>query len=194
VLADSGLPVIHATEALQQGITFGERLASSFAHAFAAGYEQVIAVGNDCPRLHEVDWTGVVRRLENGQPVVGPTTGRDGAYLIGLHQSHFHAGAFAALPWQSERLYDSLLRHLTVRSSALPHTLASRSDLNSRRDLLHFLQAVTQDAPSELCLLARRLQAILGVARSCQRIAAPPRATSLRVSRGRSPPVQTSPV
>ena len=192
MLRNSGFPVIHATEAVQHGTTFGERLASAIAYAFAEGYEQVVAVGNDCPRLHEVDWTAVSRRLDRGQPVVGPTPGRDGAYLIGLHRSHFHASAFAALPWQSTRLYASLLRHLARLSEVLPHTLAPRSDLNSHRDLLRFLRTVAGGTPLELCGLARRLRAILGRPRSLYRIVTIPRTAATHVSRGRSPPVQNA--
>jgi hypothetical protein len=52
---DSDFPVLEVNGPQQRGDTFGARLANAFADAFAAGYDRVIAVGNDCPTLHEVD-------------------------------------------------------------------------------------------------------------------------------------------
>jgi glycosyltransferase A (GT-A) superfamily protein (DUF2064 family) len=74
-VADSGLPTIEVNGAQQRGRNFGARLANAVADAFAAGYEHVIAVGNDCPALHEVDWAAVTEQLEAGRPVLGPTSG-----------------------------------------------------------------------------------------------------------------------
>jgi hypothetical protein len=150
----SGLPVLDIPGSQQRGATFGERFANAIADAFAQGYEHIIAVGGDCPRLHEVDWQTVADRLAAGTPVLGPT-GRGGAYLIGLSRASFEADAFAALPWQSPALFDALRHHLSARTGA-PALLPSRADVNGAADLRHLLRTPTS-AP-----LVARLRAILG--------------------------------
>jgi hypothetical protein len=126
----SGLPVLRATGAKQRGDRFGTRLANAFADAFAQGYDRVIAVGSDCPRLHEVDWAAVADRLAQGTPVLGPTPDRDGVYLIGLTQAQFDRQAFADLPWRAPALVPALTRHLAARTAA-PALLPARDDVNS---------------------------------------------------------------
>ncbi|NBB85822.1 MAG: DUF2064 domain-containing protein [Bacteroidetes bacterium] len=140
VLQDSGLPVIEISGAAQRGATFGSRLANAVADAFAAGYRQVIAVGNDCPGLQAVDWSEVVADLEAGRPVLGPTADGMGAYLIGLSRSQFDREAFAALPWQTAQLWTALEAHLHAQAVAAPVLLAARHDVNDHRDLQALLQ------------------------------------------------------
>jgi glycosyltransferase A (GT-A) superfamily protein (DUF2064 family) len=129
-VAASALPVVEVNDARQRGATFGARLANAVADAFAAGYDRVIAVGNDCPTLHEVDWAAVADRLAAGQPVLGPTSDQEGAYLIGLSRDQFEHAAFAALPWRTSDLFSALHRHLTGASGAAPVWLAVRDDVN----------------------------------------------------------------
>jgi len=69
---ESAFPVLDVNGAQQRGDDFGTRLANAFTDAFAQGYERVIAVGSDCPRLHEVDWQAAAGRLCAGVPVMGP--------------------------------------------------------------------------------------------------------------------------
>lgn len=140
VLQRSGLPVIEINGAAQRGATFGSRLAHAVADAFAAGYHQVIAVGNDCPGLQSVDWSEVVADLEAGRPVLGPTADGMGAYLIGFSRSQFDRQAFAALPWQTAQLWAALEAHLHAQAAAAPVLLAARHDVNDHRDLQALLQ------------------------------------------------------
>lgn len=152
----SDLPVIESTEATQRGNTFGERLSNAFADAFAAGYDRIIAVGGDCPTLHEVNWGEVTAHLDTGAPVIGPTPG-GGTYLIGLHRSHFNADAFAHLPWKSPELEVALRRHLRDAHGPVA-CLAPRRDINTVRDLIALLQQNTAAARP----LAHRLRYVLG--------------------------------
>ena len=181
----SGLPVLEVTDAQQRGSDFGTRLANAFADAFAAGYAHVIAVGSDCPRLHEVDWDAVTGQLERGAPVLGPTADGHGAYLIGLSHAQFRRDTFAGLPWQSPDLLGALTQHLR-RAAGSPHLLAARRDVNTPADLAALLAA---PAPG-LAALVRWLRCILGAA------AAVPFISTIRLSgrprtfRSRGPPVQ----
>lgn len=158
-IARSGHPVIAVHGDRQRGATFGARLANAFADAFAAGYDRVIAVGSDCPRLHEVDWPAVTAHLANGQPVLGPTPG-GGTYLIGLTRAHFHAASFAAsfaaLPWQSARLAAALDAHLrAVQAPAV--CLQYRHDVNTVRDLVALLRAPRPSARALVICLRHAL-------------------------------------
>lgn len=154
----SGLPVLEITDAQQRGGSFGTRFANAFADAFAQGYDRVIAVGSDCPRLHEVDWQAAVERLERGAPVLGPTTGRGGAYLIGLRREQFDQAAFAALPWQTPALFAALAQYLLTHTETAPSLLAARGDVNGHRDLVALLYA---PASLPVALIAR-LRTVLG--------------------------------
>jgi glycosyltransferase A (GT-A) superfamily protein (DUF2064 family) len=162
---ESDFPVLEVTDAHQRGDRFGARLANAFADAFAAGYDRVIAVGSDCPRLHEVDWSDVARRVEKGAPVLGPTPSRDGVYLIGLHRSQFDAEAFAALPWKMPDLFSALARHLSEQAGTAPDLLAARDDVNGHWELLALIRR-----PGSLSRrLLAVLRAVLGAARKAAR-------------------------
>ena len=183
-VAESDLPVLEVNGAQQRGDDFGARLANAVADAFAQGYERVIAVGSDCPRLHEVDWTAVADRLESGAPVLGPTTDRDGAYLIGLRRSQFDKSAFAALPWQSPALLPALTRHLTTQAGTGPAFLAPRDDVNGHGDLVALLRS-SASLPADL---VARLRLILGEGSVAARFTALASDTALRGRRSRAPP------
>jgi glycosyltransferase A (GT-A) superfamily protein (DUF2064 family) len=182
-VAQSGLPVLDVTGAEQRGQRFGTRLANALADAFAQGYEQVIVVGSDCPRLHEVDWPAVTEQLQGGTPVLGPTPERDGTYLIGLTRAQFDRQAFADLPWQTPALFDALRRHLMERA-ATPALLRTRSDVNGLRDLVALLgdaAALPQD-------LIATLQSVLGPTGHALHLSALVSTRILGGRRSRAPP------
>jgi glycosyltransferase A (GT-A) superfamily protein (DUF2064 family) len=189
VVAESGYPVLEVTTEKQRGDAFGERLANAFADAFAQGYERVIAVGNDCPRLHEVDWADVSDRLATGTPVLGPTADGDGTYLIGLTRAHFDRDAFAALPWQTPTLLAALHAHLA--RDVDPVLLAPRRDINTERDLVSFLRRSSSRGTRRL---RAALRAVLGA--NPQEAAPSPPLSSGRAAqfcRSRAPPSLCTP-
>jgi glycosyltransferase A (GT-A) superfamily protein (DUF2064 family) len=155
---ESGLPVLEVTDARQRGTGFGARFANAVADAFAQGYEQVIAVGSDCPRLHEVDWAAVTERLDDGRAVLGPTPDAEGTYLIGLRRDQFDREAFEALPWTTSALFPALSRYVERRTGRAPALLAPRDDVNGHRDLL----SLVRDRSSIPASLAARLRRVLG--------------------------------
>jgi glycosyltransferase A (GT-A) superfamily protein (DUF2064 family) len=181
---NSGLPVLEVNGAQQRGPDFGARLANAVADAFAQGYERVIVVGSDCPRLPEVNWSAVDDTLADGPPVLGPTSDGEGTYLIGLHRSQFDKDAFAALPWQSPALLSALTRHLTAQACTAPALLPRRNDVNGHEDLLALLRAPT----SSLSDLIARLRSVLGPETHTTRRARSITTSSLRGRRSRAPP------
>lgn len=185
----SDLPVLPITDEQQRGERFGARLTHAVADAFAEGYDRVIVVGSDCPRLHEVDWTEVVEHLEAGQPVLGPTPGRAGAYLIGLTRAHFEAGAFARLPWQSPALFEALDRHLTTRAGTAPALLDPRDDVNSHDELVAFVRRSVAGVAGRVAGLVAVLRRVLGRSASGAVAGRPIDRHVLGSARSRAPPV-----
>lgn len=181
---ESPLPVLEFNEAQQRGPDFGTRLANAVSDVLAQGYEHVIAVGSDCPRLHEVDWSAVADRLEAGIPVLGPTPDEDGTYLIGISRSQFDREAFAGLPWTSPALLPALTRQLFEQAGTAPTLLTPRDDVNGFHELLALFRA---DLP-QVHILIVRLRAILGERGSRSGSDTAPGATPLLQRRSRAPP------
>lgn len=182
---NSGLPVVEVNGAQQRGSGFGTRLANAFADVFAKGYDHVVAVGSDCPQLHEVDWQAVRARLERGAPVLGPTPDRDGVYLIGLSRTQFDREAFAALPWKTPALGPALTAHLAGQGARHPVSLVPRGDVNHQGDLVALLQA-ERALPS----LLARLWAALGAAGTESRTRTSHSQRTARTGRPRAPPAR----
>jgi len=183
-VAESDFPVLEVTGAQQRGDSFGARLANAMADAFAAGYDRVIAVGSDCPTLHEVDWNAVAERLNGGTSVLGPNPDGEGTYLIGLTRAQFERGRFAALPWKTSRLFEALRCHLAETAETGPVLLAPRDDVNGHADLRRLLRR----PPSHASPLIARLRQVLG---DVQRPARPDRNPTVRPAltrRSRAPP------
>lgn len=122
----TGLPTV-LMEA-QEGKTFGERLSNAFTQVFESGYDQVIAIGGDCPELTKQDLIDAALQLKIGKAVLGPDH-RNGAYLIGLKRQDFEADRFAQLPWQTAHTFEALTNHLKE-----PYLLSARQDVNNTED------------------------------------------------------------
>lgn len=186
---DSGLPVLEATGDRQRGTGFGTRFANAVADAFAQGYEHVIAVGSDCPHLHEVDWTAVADTVADGMPVLGPTPDHDGTYLIGLHRDQFDREQFEALPWTTPALLPALQQYCEQQAGGAPVLLAARDDVNGHRDLL----ALVRRRSSRLSTLIDRLRHVLG-GHTTTLASRPPRSEHVGSHRrSRAPPRPHSP-
>ena len=136
-LRSSGLPVVVINENRQRGSDFAERFKNAITDFFSIGYENVIAVGNDCPGLSDISWTSLIKRLQNNETVLGPTV-RNGAYLLAFNKNSFDADTFLNLPWRSDRLFDSLLSYFEERSGSV-HVLRRKTDINSPGDVELFL-------------------------------------------------------
>ncbi|MCB0578042.1 MAG: DUF2064 domain-containing protein [Phaeodactylibacter sp.] len=153
----SGLPLLVVKGAQQTGHSFGERLANAFEYAFARGYDNVIAIGNDCLALDAARLREAAQVLGDAGAVLGPA-GDGGAYLIGLSRKAYHRRAFIALPWQANRLYAALwqyVRHLGCD----PYLLRQEDDAD--------------DAPA-LRRLAGRLPSGSTLRRALEKLLAPP--------------------
>ncbi|MFW6348098.1 MAG: DUF2064 domain-containing protein [Cyclonatronaceae bacterium] len=135
----SGLPCFVFDESQQVGKTFGTRLSNAFQAIYDKGFDAVISVGNDTPALSQVAWPEVIRSLQQGRAVIGPSHS-GGAYLIGMPKALFDVRRFQALPWRSSALLGALQPFLSTDGNAPPLLLAPCHDINSGRELRYFLR------------------------------------------------------
>src|SRR6185436_5215285 len=84
VIVAGGAGALGATGRLpQRGRTFGERLRHAFADVRALGYERIVSVPIDCPRLGTAELASAFAHLDEGRPVLGPSPD-GGVYLLGV--------------------------------------------------------------------------------------------------------------
>ena len=101
----TGLPCFVINSAHQHGNTFGEKLSDAFQQIFKLGFENVIAIGNDCPSLSAQDLRTAAFQLTSKQAVLGPAS--DGG---------FHAISFSALPWETAIVQDMMQVYLSDKA------------------------------------------------------------------------------
>jgi hypothetical protein len=89
----------------QRGRCFAERLANAFADARSLGYEEIVAVPTDVPRLGRRQLAAAFRRLATVSAVLGPSPD-GGAYLIGCRSDP--SDWFAGVRWQTSRTFADL--------------------------------------------------------------------------------------
>ena len=133
-----GVDFLCVDSAQQSGHTFGERLSGAMQRAFAAGYEQLLVIGNDCPQLDAGALRHALTTLATTGAVLGPATD-GGVYLLGVARAYFEAAAWAALPWQTTRLGAALGRQLRAVGAAV-RRLPTLADIDDEQDLAHALR------------------------------------------------------
>lgn len=107
----TGMPVFVVKGAQQVGATFGERFANAFETVFAAGYEHVIAIGNDCLHLtrKHLKKSAALFARDNGV-VLGPAVD-GGAYIVGISRQAYEREAFLELPWRTDAVFEALVAY-----------------------------------------------------------------------------------
>jgi len=133
------LPVFVVPGTVQTGGSFGERFANAIEGVFAEGYENVAAIGNDCPTLTPGLLLGAARRLETNGLVLGPAMD-GGVYLLGISNNAYDRSALVSLPWETERLqsgFEAYAKALSIDIS----WLAKKSDID---DSFGFFAALGQ--------------------------------------------------
>ena len=103
----TGLPVIVIDSENQKGDNFGQKLSNAFGEVFSRGYENVIAIGTDCPRLNAGTILSAYNQLQRSPLIIGPDL-RGGTYLIALNKKAFIQHLFEKLAWQSYQLCDNI--------------------------------------------------------------------------------------
>lgn len=127
------VPVITKTSRFQTGDTFAKRFVAACEEVFDMGYDNIIAVGNDCLSLTRSLLASSVRFLYSGYNVIGPATD-GGAYLIGMNRASFSSKRLLDLPWQTDRLSEYLHRFLSDNGAKPVTLLPVLSDIDHESD------------------------------------------------------------
>lgn len=125
VARQTGLPLLVIDSEQQQGQGFGQRFANALQQAFDKGYEQVIALGNDCLQLAPEHLLQAEKGLQMAPIVLGPATD-GGIYLLGLHRRAFDPSSLIDLPWEQPSLFSGLLGY--AKAKELPCALLPDAD------------------------------------------------------------------
>ncbi len=133
VVKKSGLPYFHIDEHQQRGADFGNRFLNAMEDVFEKGYEYVIAIGADTPKISSRQILAAADKLHQEQIVIGPSND-GGFYLIGLHKSQFHRQEMIQLPWQKSDLRAHLVNNLISKGLKI-YTLRVLSDIDKAADL-----------------------------------------------------------
>lgn len=110
----TGLPYFHFDEQHQRGSDFGSRFLNAMEDVFDIGYQYVIAIGADIPRISASQILSAADRLKKDEIVIGPSTD-GGFYLIGLHKSQFLKQEMIQLPWQTSDLRAHLVNNISSK-------------------------------------------------------------------------------
>jgi hypothetical protein len=70
----------------QAGHDFAARLENAIEKIHELGYDEIVAIGRDCPSLHAIDLENAFKELESRKLVLGPDH-RGGCYLIAFRLS-----------------------------------------------------------------------------------------------------------
>ena len=148
-----GVDFLRVDYSRQTGATFGERLSEAMQAAFASGYERLLVIGNDCPRLAVPLLLRALAVLESTGAVLGPATD-GGVYLLGVARAYFDPAAWCALPWQTAKLGQALATHLEAAGAIVRH-LSRLADVDNAHDLA---QALRRPIARPLLRALRRLR------------------------------------
>lgn len=121
------------TYSAQQGDDLGMRMLNAFMHGFAAGYQQLLLIGGDCPDLPESIFFQAFEALNQLDCVLGPT--RDGGYyLIGFRQETFLPTVFDVSEWGAPTVYADTIQKLSTLQCRFAE-LAVWEDIDTLTDL-----------------------------------------------------------
>lgn len=132
------LPCYHIDEQQQVGQNFGERFANAFERIFEKGFDYVISVGNDIPKLKAQHIVRAATQLQSGSAeiVLGPDTD-GGTWLMGYSRDAFAKRRFQRLPWNTDQLLDTILEK---EDSSSIHLLEKLSDIDCPKELKAFFR------------------------------------------------------
>lgn len=151
-----GLPYFVVTEKEQIGASFGERFSNALQFVFDAGYDSVIAIGNDTPFLKKRHILDAQRHVLSNKTVLGPS--QDGGfYLLGIQKQHFDKSAFQkSISWKTSKVFSETSTYFDNLGCNL-ETLTTLRDIDLITDVrsaINFIKSLPQNI---LCLLRQLL-------------------------------------
>jgi len=140
IALSTGLPVLWINGNTNQKESFGDKIENAFKQVFDAGYQNVIAIGNDCPNLTKETLLVTADQFETKEFVIGPAQD-GGVYLMGIRKDAFAQFSFQQFPWSTSHLYNAIL---DVIQYSAHHILAVERDIDHAKDLFDFLKTSGQ--------------------------------------------------
>lgn len=141
-IKNTNLPVFQFSSKAQSGENFSERFSNAITSVFDKGFENVIAIGNDCPLLDSNDIISAYKLLLAGNNVLGPSTD-GGIYLLGIKKSEFDIDIFQKLKWQESTLFLDIQKYFQNEGSKVC-LLAEKQDIDKEADLLSLFRSYSQ--------------------------------------------------
>ncbi|MFT6856672.1 MAG: glycosyltransferase A (GT-A) superfamily protein (DUF2064 family) [Cyclobacteriaceae bacterium] len=137
IAKSSGLPFYLIDESQQSGKDFGTRFNNAYSKIFSYGYDNVIAIGSDCPDLTSADIRNAAHHIAvpHQELVIGPDL-KGGVYLLALAKSFFQKTDFNEISWNAKTLRDSILSY----TSGGAKLLATKSDINDSADFARLVR------------------------------------------------------
>jgi uncharacterized protein len=151
ILRGLDVPIFSFSEENQRGNCFGERLQNAFSDVFEQGFQQVIAIGNDCLDLNETHIVQAIDGLKKGPSIFGATTD-GGVYLLGLRKDFFNDFDLKNIAWQTDKVFSELTQLVDNQYIALEIL----SDIDNANDLILFLKKTTQSLKKILIALLKK--------------------------------------
>lgn len=115
---------------VQRGDDLGQRMCNAFADVFAAGAEQAVIIGTDCPGLNSEILREAFSALELYDVVAGPAA--DGGYYL-LGMKRLYAALFTNKNWSTETVLADTL-HDAKLLGLMSYQLSVLSDVDTEDD------------------------------------------------------------
>ena len=109
---------------------FGEKLTNSIASIFNKGYQNIITIGSDCPKLTSKIIEQAYQQVNTNNFVIGPDT-KGGVYLMAFNRSIFNPQLFQQLSWQTGKLFDSLMNYMAEEGETTTVFLTKLADFHT---------------------------------------------------------------
>jgi rSAM/selenodomain-associated transferase 1 len=157
-LAGSAVPDLPPGWAVvrQPELSFGERLAWSFAQAFALGARRCVLIGADAPHLQPGWIAGAFAALSRDDVAIGPT--HDGGYyLLGLREAA--PWIFREVSWSTPAVFAQTLRLVREHGRGY-HLLPETCDVDTLDDARR-LYALLRREPARAPRTAAALDEVL---------------------------------
>jgi uncharacterized protein len=151
ILRGLEVPFFMISDDAQRGNSFGERLQNAFSDIFDKGFQQVIAIGNDCLDLNKTHILQAIEGLKTTPSVFGATTD-GGVYLLGFQKIYFKDFNLKNISWQTNKVFNEL----TQLADNQHFTLEILSDIDNTNDLIEFLKNTSQSIKNTLVSLLKK--------------------------------------
>ena len=109
----------------------GAKMGQAFEHGFSLGYDRIVGIGSDLPKITSAIIEEGFNALANSDTVFGPAED-GGYYLLGMNQ--FYPSIFSNKPWSTEALLEVTTQELRNAGCSI-QLLKKLNDIDTLDDL-----------------------------------------------------------